>query len=117
MLVTFRYATERERDVSRRGKSVEFGRRLFREGLMPKKRNEFAETHKTMKAWVAKRDREGWSSQAEERSARRVLMSLWACANNDPVPPTILKGLAEDSAALAKARKTRTPRQNVRHPQ
>jgi hypothetical protein len=62
---------------------------------MPKKRNEFAEMHEAMKRWVAKRGRAGWSSKAEERAAHRVQMSLWACANNDPIPPAILRAVAE----------------------
>jgi hypothetical protein len=38
-----------------------------------------------------------------ERAAGRVQCGLWACANNSPVPPALLRGLAEDVAALERA--------------
>lgn len=65
---------------------------------------EFAALHRTMKAWVARQQRDGWQSAEVEHYATRVLCGLWACAHNNPVHPVLLQSLAEDTEALARAR-------------
>lgn len=68
-------------------------------------RDHFKQLHRAMKAVVEAQDAAGWTSPEVERLTARVLMGLWCCANNDPIPKTILDGLREDMAALEAARR------------
>ena len=67
-------------------------------------KNQFTEMHAAMKALVEKQERDGWQSPEVERCSKRLLKTLWMCANNEMVPQSVIQGLAEDTEALAKAR-------------
>lgn len=62
----------------------------------------FAELHTAMKALVEAQDKAGWQSPEIERLSKRIVLYLWTCANNDPVPKVILDGLREEMAELAR---------------
>ena len=46
--------------------------------------HEFAVIHREIKACFDRQQRAGWQSPEVQRAATRVLLDLWACANNDP---------------------------------
>jgi hypothetical protein len=65
----------------------------------------FATLHRQMDAVI--RSQITWPSPEIERLSRRIRCGLWACANNHPPAPSIVRGLYEDTEALGKARAER----------
>ena len=71
---------------------------------MTDQRDRFRTMLEEMTAWCDEQEAAGWPSSEMEVAAKRVSMWLWICARNKPVNPVILRSLAEDTEALAKAR-------------
>lgn len=65
-------------------------------------KEDYTELHKAMKALVEAQDKAGWQSPEIERLSRRIVLYLWTCANNNPVPEVILRGMREEMAELTK---------------
>lgn len=65
---------------------------------------DYAAAHRAMVRWIRAQQAAGWPSPEMERAALRVSCGLYACARNNPIPPVILRGLAEDTVALERSR-------------